>query len=137
MIAGGRPLKDTLEVLLRGLETQSPEMLVSILLLDADGVHLRHGAAPSLPTEYIKSLAGTAIGPKAGSCGTAAFRGSPVFVSDIARDPLWTDFKHLALAHKLRSCWSTPILDEQNKVLWHVLQFIIAQPVCRAMQTCA
>jgi len=117
MIAGGRPLKDTLEVLLRGLETQSPEMLVSILLLDADGVHLRHGAAPSLPTEYIKSLAGTAIGPKAGSCGTAAFRGSPVFVSDIARDPLWTDFKHLALAHKLRSCWSTPILDEQNKVL--------------------
>jgi two-component system cell cycle sensor histidine kinase/response regulator CckA len=117
MIAGGKPLPDTLDTLLRGLETQSPELRVSILLLDADGVHLRHGAAPSLPMEYVKAIDGAAIGPQAGSCGTAAFRGSPVFVSDIASDPLWTDYKHLALAHKLRACWSTPILDEQKKVL--------------------
>jgi len=117
MIAGGKPMKDTLEVLLDGLEAESPEMLVSILLLDADGAHLRHGAAPSLPAEYIQAIDGAAIGPKAGSCGTAAFRGSPVFVSDISDDPLWTDYKHLALPHGLRSCWSTPIVDEQKKVL--------------------
>ena len=117
MIAGGKLLKNTLEVLLRGIEAQSPDMLVSILLLDADGVHLRNGAAPSLPAEYVKAIDGAAIGPKAGSCGTAAFRGSPVFVGDIAHDPLWQDFKHLALPHKLRACWSTPILDEQKKVL--------------------
>ena len=117
MIAGGKPLKDTLEVLLRGIEAQSPEMQVSILLLDADDVHLRHGGAPSLPEAYVKAIDGVAIGPKVGSCGTAAFRGSPVFVEDIAQDPLWQDFKHLALSHKLRACWSTPILDEQKKVL--------------------
>ena len=117
MIATGKPLADTLEVLLLGIEGQAPEMLVSVLLLDADGVHLRHGAAPSLPEAYIKAVDGVAIGPKVGSCGTAAFRGSPVFVGDIARDPLWTDYKQLALAHKLRACWSTPILDEQKKVL--------------------
>ena len=117
MIAGGKLLKNTLEVLLRGIEAQSPDMLVSILLLEADGVHLRNGAAPSLPAEYVKAIDGAAIGPKAGSCGTAAFRGSPVFVGDIAHDPLWQDFKHLALPHKLRACWSTPILDEQKKVL--------------------
>ena len=117
MIAGGKPLPDTLNHLLRGLEAQSPEMLASILMLDADGAHLRHGAAPSLPAEYLKAIDGAAIGPKSGSCGTAAFRGSPVFVEDIARDPLWTDYKHLALPHGLRSCWSTPILDEQKKVL--------------------
>ncbi len=114
-IANGKPLHDTLEVLLHGIEAHSPEMLVSILLLD--GVHLRHVAAPSLPEEYIKAIDGAVIGPKAGSCGTAAFRGSPVFVSDIAHDPLWADYKHLALQHQLRSCWSTPILDEQKKVL--------------------
>ena len=117
MIAGGKPLKDTLDTLLRGLEAQAPELRVSILLLDADGTHLRHGAAPSLPAEYVEAIDGAAIGPKAGSCGTAAFRGSPVFVSDIASDPLWADYKHLALPHKLRACWSTPILDEQKKVL--------------------
>ena len=116
-IAGGKPLRETLEALVRGIEAGSPEMLVSILLLDADGVHLRHGAAPSLPAAYNRALDGVAIGPKTGSCGTAAFRGSPVFVSDIETDPLWVDFKQLALSHGLRSCWSTPILDEQKKVL--------------------
>ena len=115
MIANGKPLKSTLEKLLRGIEAQSPDMIVSILLLDGD--KLRHGAAPSLPEVYCQAIDGATIGPKVGSCGTAAFRGSPVFVSDISRDPLWTDFKHLALPHGLRACWSTPILDEQKKVL--------------------
>jgi len=117
MIAKGRPLADTLDRLLRGLEAQSPEMLCSILLLDAGGVHLRHGAAPSLPAEFTKAIDGAAIGPQVGSCGTAAFRGEPVFVSDIARDPLWADYKDLALPHGLLACWSTPILDEQRQVL--------------------
>ena len=117
MIAGGRPLQETLDTLLRGVEAQSPAARASILLLEADGLHLRHGAAPSLPAEYIRAIDGAAIGPNAGSCGTAAFRGSPVFTSDIAHDPLWADYKHLALPHGLASCWSTPILDEQKKVL--------------------
>ena len=116
-IAGGKPLPETLAFLTLGVEAQSPGMLASILLLDGDGLHLRHGAAPSLPAAYIQAVDGAAIGPKAGSCGTAAFRGSPVFVSDIASDPLWTDYKQLALPHGLRACWSTPILDEQKKVL--------------------
>jgi len=117
MIATGKPLPATLEMMLRSIETLMPETTASILLLDADGVHLRHGAAPSLPAEYIRAIDGAAIGPKAGSCGTAAFRGSPVFVSNIADDPLWSDYKQLALPHGLRACWSTPIFDEQKKVL--------------------
>ena len=116
-IARGVPLRGTLDQLLRAIEAMSPDLIGSVLLLDKDGIHLRHGAAPSLPEEYNRAIDGAAIGPKAGSCGTAAFRGSPVFVSDIARDPLWADFKQLALPHGLRACWSTPILDEQKKVL--------------------
>jgi GAF domain-containing protein len=117
LIAGGKPLQDTLDRLLRGIEAQSPDMICSILLLDDDGQHLRHGAAPSLPAEYTKAVDGSATGPQAGSCGTAAFRGEPVFVSDIANDPLWADYHDLALPHGLRACWSTPIFDEQKKVL--------------------
>ncbi len=115
-IARGKPLAETLEALLRRIEALSPEMLTSILLLENE-THLRHGAAPTLPKEYVQAIDGLAIGPRAGSCGTAAFRGSPVFVSDIASDPLWADWKHLALPHQLRACWSTPILDEQKRVL--------------------
>ena len=117
MMARGRPLKDTLDRLLRGIEAQSPDMICSILLLDADGIRLRHGAAPSLPEAFTQAMDGIPIGPQVGSCGTAVFRESPVFVSDIASDPLWADFKDLALPHQLRSCWATPILDEQKKVL--------------------
>jgi signal transduction histidine kinase/ActR/RegA family two-component response regulator len=110
-------LSETLTVLLSVVEAQSPGMLCSILLLDPDGVHVRHGAAPSLPREFIQSIDGSAIGPSAGSCGTAAFRRERVLVADIAADPLWTDYRHFALPHGLRACWSTPIFDPQNKVL--------------------
>ena len=59
------------------------------------------------------------IGPCAGSCGTAAYRGSPVIVSDIATDPLWDVPEHraAALSHGLRASWSNPILSSEGKVL--------------------
>jgi PAS domain S-box-containing protein len=117
MIAGGKPMNETLNALLRLTEAQSEEMLCSILLLDRDGLHVRHGAAPTLPAEYLRAIDGLAIGPCAGSCGTAAFRREAVFVADIASDPLWAGYKHLALPHGLRACWSTPIFDAQRNVL--------------------
>ena len=57
------------------------------------------------------------IGACAGSCGTAAYLGAAVFVSDIATDPLWADYKDIALQNGLRACWSTPILTRGRKVL--------------------
>ena len=117
MIALGTPLPETLAALARVIEAQSPEMLCSVLLLDADGAHLRHGAGPSLPDAFNRAIDGVAIGARVGSCGTAAFRGEAVFVEDIAGDPLWADYRDLALAHGLRACWSTPIFDAQRKLV--------------------
>jgi PAS domain S-box-containing protein len=117
MIAGGQPMGKTLDSFLRMIESQVEDMICSILLLDPDGVHIRHGAAPSLPAEFIQAVDGQPIGPCAGSCGTAAYRKEPVFVADIATDPLWADYKGIALPHGLRACWSTPIFDEQRRVL--------------------
>jgi GAF domain-containing protein len=91
------------------------EMLTSILLLD--GKSLRHGAAPRLPAEYCSAVDGIEIGPKAGSCGTAAHVGHAIYVTDIATDPLWADWRDLALEHGLRACWSTPILDDTQTVI--------------------
>ena len=72
-------------------------MLCSILLLDPDGLHVRHGAAPSLPRAFVEAIDGQPIGPSAGSCGTAAFRREPVVVEDIATDSLWDDYRESAL----------------------------------------
>lgn len=111
-------LEQTLGELLHIVESTSRTgVLGSILLLDEDGIHLRHGAAPSLPAAYNAAIDGAEIGPSVGSCGTAAFTAEPVFVSDIDTDPLWSDFRELALGHGLRACWSTPIITSGRKVL--------------------
>lgn len=115
---GDSPLERTLGELIKIVEaTSRTNVLGSILLLDLDGEHLRHGAAPSLPAEYMKAIDGSEIGPQAGSCGTAAYSAKPVFVSDIAEDPLWSEYKQVALPHGLRACWSIPILTRGRKVL--------------------
>ena len=112
---------DSLPVLLNDLalsyEAMYPGMFCSVLLLSPDGQHLVHGAAPSLPEAYSKAIDGLAIGDHAGSCGTAAYTQKTAIVTDIARDPLWKDYKELALSHGLSACWAVPILSTQGQVL--------------------
>jgi PAS domain S-box-containing protein len=117
MIRAQAPLPKILEVLCTHIEKQHPGLLCSVLLLDAEGTTLRHGASPSLPSEYSRAVDGVQIGPIAGSCGTAAYRKQPVVVADIATDPLWANFRHVALPHGLRACWSTPIASRDGKIL--------------------
>jgi GAF domain-containing protein len=117
MIAANAPLREILTSLVLLIEAQSPEMLCSVLLLSADGDHVVHGAAPSLPEQFVKAIDGGPIGPKSGSCGTAMYRGKPVIVTDIFESPLWDDYRDLATAAGLRACWSTPILSARGKVL--------------------
>ena len=117
MIAAGAPLSVTLAHLVSFVESQMPGALCSILLLDEDGKSLRHGAAPSLPAEFTRAVDGLRVGPKVGSCGTAMYWGKPVIVEDIATDPLWDDYRGLALPHGLCACWSTPITSSEGKVL--------------------
>ena len=130
----GAPLSEILEVLVRTVETQSSsDVACSILLLDPEGKRLLHGAAPSLPAAYNAAIDGIVIGPGVGSCGTAAFTGETVVVSDIQTDPLWADFKDLAAQHGLRACWSMPIRSSQNAVLgtFALYHHVVATPSAR------
>ena len=68
-----------------------------------------------MPNSYSQLLDGLAIGPKAGSCGTAIWRNATVMVDDIATDPLWSDYKDLVLPLGYRACWSSPIRNSQGK----------------------
>lgn len=112
------PLATTLDAIVREVESVSTSGVIgSILLLDEDGRHLRHGAGPSLPAAYNDAIDGIDVGPAVGSCGTAVYRKEPVFVTDIASDPLWAEFRDLALGHGLRACWSIPILSVQGTIL--------------------
>ena len=106
-----------LDCLVRLVEQQSNGMRCSVLLLDDDGTRVRHGAAPSLPDDYVRAIDGSAIGPAPGSCGTAMFLGTRVIVTDILTDPLWENYREVARRSGLRACWSTPIFSPQRKVL--------------------
>jgi len=117
MIMGQSPLAKTLDALCVEVEQHYRGMLCSVVLLDPDGITLRNGAAPSLSKEYSQAIDGVKIGPRAGSCGTALYRKEPVVVSDIASDPLWSDYHELALRHGLRSCWSNPIPAQDGSML--------------------
>jgi PAS domain S-box-containing protein len=115
-IAAGAPIGTVLDGICRMIESLSEDMLASVLLVEG-GARLRHGAAPSLPEEYTRAIDGAPIGPAAGCCGTAAYLKQTVIAPDIAIDPRWTAYRDLALPLGLRSCWSTPVLDAEGKVM--------------------
>ncbi len=114
-VATGESLLAVAESVCRHAERLAPHAVCSILTVDAAGL-IHPLAAPSLSPDYSAALEGLAIGPSTGSCGTAAYRGEPVEVTDIASDPLWAPYKELALGHGLRACWSSPIRSRAGRV---------------------
>ncbi|WP_447764124.1 sensor domain-containing protein [Pseudomonas reinekei] len=108
-------LESVLTLLCHEIERIAPEVIVSILSVDSAGI-LHPLASPGLPTDYSRAIEGLSIGPVAGSCGTAAYRGEPVLVTDINHDPLWADYKHLAQKSGLQACWSLPVRNGCGRI---------------------
>ncbi|MGK0250438.1 MAG: diguanylate cyclase (GGDEF)-like protein/PAS domain S-box-containing protein, partial [Oleispira sp.] len=113
----GKPLATLLESIVLGIERTDTAELCSILLLDSEGKHLIHGAAPHLPAFYNEAINGVEIGVGVGSCGTAAFSRTRVIVEDIQTHPFWENYKDLAAKANLGACWSEPIIGTNNILL--------------------
>ncbi len=116
LMATGVSLAQTTDTLCREVERLVPDAFCSVLTVDAEG-RLHPIGAPSLPPTFSEAIDGSPNGPNMGSCGTAVWRGEPVIVTDIANDPLWADFKNLALPLGILACWSSPIRDHRGKVI--------------------
>lgn len=117
LLATGGTLPETLDMLVRLLETQWPGMLGLVLLLDEEGTRLYAGAYAGLPAAYVDAWDGIIIGPEIGSCGTACYTRQRVVVNDIVTDPRWASLRDLAVAHGLAACWSEPMLTGSGRVL--------------------
>ncbi len=117
LLASGGEFTETLNTLIRIIEAQWPGMQGLILLLDEDGGRLHIGGSVSLPQEYLDSIEGLQIGPRVGSCGTAAHSGKRVIVEDIATDSRWEGLRSLALKYHLQACWSEPVFSTQGEVI--------------------
>jgi diguanylate cyclase (GGDEF)-like protein len=116
MIAKGEPLARTAHRLCLEVERLLPDVICSVLMVEGGGT-LRSIAGPRLPTAYSDAIDGLTIGPDSGSCGTAVYDREAVIVTDIAADPRWAAYRHLALPHGLRACWSTPLFDAGGDVI--------------------
>ncbi|RZS63292.1 EAL domain-containing protein [Sphaerotilus mobilis] len=111
-----RPLHELMTLVCRQVETLAPDVVATVLRIDEDQC-IDPLAGPSFPPEVAASYKGVPIGPSVGSCGTAAWRGSPVLVTDIASDPLWVQYRHTVLPLGFKACWSSPIKNHAQRVL--------------------
>ena len=115
-VASGEALSVVADRLCRDAEAIAPGVICSILTVGADGL-IHPLAGPSLPDHYSEAIDGVPVGPVSGSCGTAAYRGEAVEVTDIENDPLWADYKALVLPLGLNACWSSPIKARDGRVI--------------------
>jgi hypothetical protein len=93
------------------------DVFTCILLLSPDRKRLSYGAAPTVPASYCHASESIEIGPCSGSCGAAVYLGRPVYSVDIETDPVWGDYRDLALRHGFKSCWSTPIRNSEDTII--------------------
>jgi PAS domain S-box-containing protein len=117
MIATGASIVAILEEIALLIESHSPDTRCGVLLLCEYGIHVSRAVAPHLPDSYKVAVKGRAIGPSEGSCGAAMYHKTRVVVRDVRTDPLWENYRDLALANGVKACWSTPILTGRGKVL--------------------
>jgi PAS domain S-box-containing protein len=117
MIAKGVRLADILEDLCDTIDTQAGNVISAVMLMDTDGMRLWPAAGRRLPKGWIEAITPLTIGPDIGSCGSAAFLKQRMIVSDIANNPLWADYRDLALSYGLRAAWSQPLLSKNDQVL--------------------
>jgi PAS domain S-box-containing protein len=108
-------IKEILYKVAISLKDIHPKMIFSTLRIEDDKLY--NWVSPELSPKYIKVIDGSKIGSNQGSCGTAAFKKENVFVSDIETDNLWKNYKDLALSFNLKSCWSIPLIIENDKLI--------------------
>jgi PAS domain S-box-containing protein len=119
LLASGRPTSEVLDAICRLVESMAGGCYCSVVLLDSSGTRVEHGAAPSLPDSFIASIIGRPVAIDAGPCGMAAYLNEQVIAADLTTETRWvaSGWCPMALAHGLKSCWSTPIPSATGKVL--------------------
>ena len=111
------PLPTILNFIVSTVETEDPASICSIHLLDEEGKHLHHGAAPGLPDYYNQAMDGIETGERGGPLGIAADIKKRVIVSDIHTHPYWGAFNDFMKQARFKSCSAEPIMSSDNKVL--------------------
>jgi PAS domain S-box-containing protein len=129
LLGEGAELSQLLDAIVRLGEHNDPSIKGSVLLLDPSKSKefLFQVSAPSLPDDYKELFEeGVPIGPKAGSCGTAAYRKERVIITDIAKSPLFKPYEEVvkrAVDNGLLAVWSQPIIASNGNLLGTIANY--------------
>lgn len=116
-IEKGLPVKLLLQKICYMTERFFPQGARCSILQIVDEEYMTVGAADSLPIEYNAFIDGLQIGMHVGSCGTAAFTKQNVIVDDMEQSEHWAVFLDVVKKHKLKACWSFPVVNHKNQVI--------------------
>ena len=119
MVASGYSLSELLDALCQLVESMASGCYCSVVLVDARGTQLEHGAAPSFPATFTTSIIGRPVNADSGPCAMAAHLNQQVIAADLTSETRWAAYAWgpMALMHGLQACWSTPIPSRVGKVL--------------------
>jgi len=118
MMAGGGSMRQILEALCRLVEGAASGCYCSVVVVDASGARLEHGAAPRLPLRFIESTIGRPVAIGSGPCAMAVRLDEQVISVDLASETRWgAGWRSMALALGLRACWATPISSAAGRIL--------------------
>ena len=119
MAAAGNSMSEILAALCRLVEATTEGCYCSVVLVDAGGERLEHGAAPSLPASFINSIIGRPVNVDSGPCAMAAYLNEQVIAANLTLETRWASHAWcpMAMAHGLQACWSTPISSTMGKVV--------------------
>ncbi|MFO8112800.1 MAG: EAL domain-containing protein [Desulfosalsimonadaceae bacterium] len=99
----------------RLLERQRPYSRAAICQVE-DG-RIQTMFSPSLPAQFCKSMAGSALTTENGTCAAAAYLGKPVVAENTASSPFWKRYRDLVTTHGILSSVSAPIISGAGQVL--------------------
>ncbi len=111
MLADGASLSEILNELCSVIDAYA-SATSQVLLMDPTGHQLLPLAGPNFPPAVTAAFAPWPVGPNRGCCGTAAFLGKRVIVSDMSTDPRWPQdeqgevARRFVMDHGLHAAWS-------------------------------
>jgi PAS domain S-box-containing protein len=139
MIASGCELSRVLDELCLVFALIADGLNCSVLLVDVSRSHLRDGIPPGLSAKPAEDVDRGPIDIAHGPCAAATALNEQVISSDVASEDRWSEsgWPDIALAHGLRSVWSTPVTARTGEVIGcfavHSGQPAIPTPVHQTM----
>ncbi|MBD2113545.1 MULTISPECIES: PAS domain S-box protein [Cyanophyceae] len=117
LVASGYPLENCLTAICLAVSQLNPLIRAGVLLSDAQQQQFIGAIAPDFPLSFRAAVEGLPINDlHIGTCAKAVDCGEPVTCIDVVTDDRWSAaWRDLCLAHGIRACHSTPLLDLEGR----------------------